>query len=164
MCRRQNHHLLPIALGICLAFAGAFARAGPDPDKVRAAMIYNLTKFVDWPHQGTVLNICIVGKDALFRHIYQLDGKRTNGRKIVIRRDARASVCQVLVYGYRAPQLTSQPGVLTIGRSAGFLDSGGIVALRLDQDRVVFDVNLAAAKAQGLVISSEILELARSVR
>jgi hypothetical protein len=43
------------------------------------------------------------------------------------------------------------------------LSSGGIIRFRLDQDRIRFDINSAAAESVHLKISSRLLLLATSV-
>ncbi len=54
--------------------------------------------------------------------------------------------------------------ILTIGDDDRFLDDGGIIRLRVVEGRVRFDVNAAAAQQAGLRISSQLLQLALSVR
>ena len=65
----------------------------------------------------------------------------------------------------RAPALIRDVGalpVLTVGESAGFLRGGGVVNLVVDSGKVRFDVNLQAAEARRLRISSKLLRVARS--
>ena len=45
-----------------------------------------------------------------------------------------------------------------------FIDEGGIVALRMINGRVRFDINVEAANQAGLRLSSQLLQLALSVR
>jgi hypothetical protein len=51
--------------------------------------------------------------------------------------------------------------VLTVGEDEWFARRGGIVQLRLDADRVGFEIDTAAASAAGLRISAQLLRLAR---
>ncbi|MHC4118478.1 MAG: YfiR family protein [Planctomycetota bacterium] len=53
--------------------------------------------------------------------------------------------------------------VLTVGDTDGFLESGGIINLLKEEDKVRFEVNVAAAKRNKLKISSKLLRLARRV-
>jgi hypothetical protein len=52
---------------------------------------------------------------------------------------------------------------LTVGESAGFLPLGGMINFVLEQDRVRFEVNLAAAEQHHLKLSSKLLAVARVV-
>jgi hypothetical protein len=53
---------------------------------------------------------------------------------------------------------------LTVGDERGFVDEGGMIALRVVDGRVRFDVNVTAARRAGLRLSSQLLQLAMSVR
>jgi hypothetical protein len=54
--------------------------------------------------------------------------------------------------------------VLTIGETPGFARNGGIINLILEDNKVRFEVNVAAAKEAELNISSRLLALARIVQ
>ena len=86
------------------------------------------------------------------------------GSEIVVERvNGDHSGCHVLVLS--APDaVPTTPGTLTIGRNDEFLDGGGMIALGVAGKRMVFDINLDALREQRLEISSEVLDLARSVR
>jgi hypothetical protein len=58
--------------------------------------------------------------------------------------------------------LVRQP-VLTVGDTEGYGQRGVMVNFYLDQSRVRFEINLAAARRAGLRISSQLLKLARIV-
>ena len=60
-------------------------------------------------------------------------------------------------------RVAGQP-VLTINGSGRFLDAGGIISLFIENGKLRFDINLAAARASNLSMSSNLLKLARVVR
>ena len=53
--------------------------------------------------------------------------------------------------------------VLTVGDQNGFVQAGGMIGLRVEDSRVRFDVNLAAAQRAGLTLNSQMLKLAGQV-
>jgi hypothetical protein len=53
--------------------------------------------------------------------------------------------------------------VLTVGETSNFLSDGGMIRFHLDEGRIRFDINLAAAESSHLQISSRLLLLASSV-
>ena len=53
--------------------------------------------------------------------------------------------------------------VLTIGDAASFTDAGGVIQFYLEDRKVRFEINLAAAQRAKLQISSQLLKLARVV-
>jgi hypothetical protein len=56
-----------------------------------------------------------------------------------------------------------EPGVLTVSDRSGFLRDGGMIGFVIENRRVRFDINQAAAVRAGLSLSSKLLSVARSV-
>jgi len=147
---------------------------------VKAAMLYNLTRFVDWPPEAypdgmspTVL--CILGRDPFEGFLTSLVAKpSTNGRPVQIRhpKDVRGvHGCHVLYISSSdrrdvVPILASVKGtnLLTVGETSQFAARGGMVQFSLDERQVHFEVNLDATSRAGLRISSRLLALARIVK
>ncbi len=50
--------------------------------------------------------------------------------------------------------------VLTVSEADGFIGDGGMINLRIVEDKVRFEINDDAAKKSGLIISSKLLSLA----
>lgn len=57
-----------------------------------------------------------------------------------------------------------QTPVLTVSDAPGFVQAGGMIGLKLRGGRIGFDINHGAARATGLVLSSQLLKLADEVR
>jgi len=78
--------------------------------------------------------------------------------------------CHVLFVGARSdvatPVLRAAAGrpILTVGEGDRFLESGGIILMKIVDGRVRFDVNATSAARNGLRISSQLLSLALTVR
>lgn len=53
--------------------------------------------------------------------------------------------------------------VLTVSEMKGFLEAGGIINFLVDDEKVRFEINNAAARQNGLRISSKLLRLAKRV-
>jgi len=53
--------------------------------------------------------------------------------------------------------------VLTVGDMEGFLESGGIINFLMEERKVRFEINVAAAKRAGLKMRSKLLRLAKRV-
>jgi hypothetical protein len=148
--------------------------------EVKAAFLNNFVTFVDWPRlafssSNAPLRICIFGQDpfrgALERAIR--DASTVGRPRSVQRVDdvARLKTCHVVFVGAAERArlgivLDAMKGwpALTVGEFPGFLEAGGIVNLVVERNRVRFDVNLAAAEAISLKVSSKLLRLARTTR
>jgi hypothetical protein len=53
--------------------------------------------------------------------------------------------------------------VLTVGDMNGFLESGGVINLIMENNKVHFEINISAAKRAGIAIRSQLLKLAKRV-
>jgi len=54
--------------------------------------------------------------------------------------------------------------VLVVSDAATMLDQGAMINLQIEDGRIVFDVDLDAARRVGLAVSTQLLRLARFVR
>lgn len=170
------------ALGLALLGAGA-APAGPrDADRaeaeIKAAFVYNFAKFVQWPEAAfaqsqSPIVLCLMGDDASGAAFASVDHKLAQGREVQLRRQVRldeARACHILYIADSerarlAPALLAVAGasVLTIGDVDRFAESGGIIGLYRQDNRIQFAVNLDRARGASLQISSQLLKLARIV-
>lgn len=167
---------------VCFVILAATAAAQSDraPEyQVKAAFLYNFAKFVDWPSQAfpspsAPLRICVLGQNPFgdsLRGIVQdkfISGRAISNEQVgsatqarachilFISRSEAAGMQQALAYLRNLP-------ILTVGDSGDFLPLGGVINMVLEQDRVRFEISLAAAQRQHLKISSKLLAVARVV-
>lgn len=147
-----------------------------DEYHVKAIFLYNFAKFVDWPAEMSDGPMCIgiIGDDPFGQELDQVvRGKTVNGRGFTVKRlqpDA-ARTCQILFIAASEKKryktilsFLKNAGVLTVGESTGFCESGGVINLEIVESKVRFDVNLDAAARARLRLSSKLLGLARIVR
>lgn len=167
------------AVLLCLV-AGHALRAADEQsaeNRVKAAFLFNFTKFVEWPPTAfstdqSPFSICILGADPFGGVLDQIvEGESVNGRKLAVDRLERPpapKACQV-VYLSRSekgvPRILAGmgPGVLTVGEGDSFLREGGMIAFVVENRRVRFDVNATVAGSALLKISSRLLNVARLV-
>lgn len=144
---------------------------------IRAAFVYNFTKFIEWP-KGALpadqFRICVVGDARFARALDELiAGETLQGRPLVRIEPSTpeaARGCQILYVGRqqgergdRMLEAVRQLPVLTVGDPPRFLQEGGAVRFLVEQNRVRFDVNLQAVKRAGLNMDSKLLRVARRV-
>lgn len=144
---------------------------------VKAAYLFNFTKFVRWPADGAAADqfrICVVGDQAFAISLDAIiKGESAAGRPLV--RVEPGSVdaardCQILFigkdareHGARLLAAVRELPVLTVGDAPTFLDQGGAIRFVRAGERLRFDVNTGAAARAGLEISSKLLRVARDV-
>lgn len=157
--------------------------ATPTMAKIKSAYLLNFMRFSEWPATAfesstDPLQLCIAGEDSLDRHVDRtMRGQSVAGRTIKIRRlgagtqstDAPASCHVVYISASELPQAATILGryagtaALTVGETNEFVSMGAMLALNLENDRIVFYANPAAIAAAPVHLSSKILQLARVV-
>ena len=158
---------------------GAVAWTSPYEDQVKAAFLFNFTKFVTWPDEAfpdrqAPVRIGVLNQDELRRHLEKAtSGKKVCGREVAVidLEDVGGSLdCQILFVGEAAVssfqarrQCLRQSPVLIIGETEGFAENGGIINFIRVDNKVRFEINVAAAEESGLQISSKLLSLAEIV-
>ena len=158
---------------------GAAAAPGRECE-IKAAFLYNFTKFVDWPAQtfanaGAPIVIGVLGDSPCVQALERLvKDRKVNGRTIFVRRIASAEQAkgtQLLFVGSAQeaqfaglePALHSLP-VLTVGESPGFATLGGAIDFVPQGDKIRFEINIGVAERAGLKISAQLQKLATVVR
>ena len=145
---------------------------------VKAAFIYNFTKFVMWPQQNPnfddeSFNVCILGDDRLTAAASTIQGKLVQGKVLQIKTITNAGEnegCEIIFLAISNTERLQQAlesikgtRVLSVGDSSNFVDNGGIIGLFVKNNKVRFDINKLAADDSGLKINSRLLELANRV-
>jgi len=159
---------------------GAAQGQTADEYQVKAAYMYNLAKFVEWPADAfespsQPIVFCVLGQTPLSRPLEAaLAGKVVDQRPLVFRQltdSKQAGDCKVLFIHLpdkvRLRQILDQVKslhILTVGESEDFTQEGGIVRFLLDAGRVRLEFNLDAAGDAKLHVSSKLLSLGRTVR
>lgn len=145
---------------------------------VQAAYLYNFGKFVHWPADvsaaSSSFDICILGQNPFGGALDRLIANEQIGGKPIRRRDipraAEAQGCAIVyISDSEAPDLRrivaalNGKGALLVSGLPHFCEEGGAIQFVMHHDRVRFEVNLDAASANRLTISSELLKVAVAV-
>ena len=146
---------------------------------LKAAFLYNFAQFVDWPPEAfaaadSPIVIGVLGEDPFGATLDELVSESPiNGRRIVVRRYARVEeidICHLLFVNVRnAARLKAAIGALnnratlTVGDGDVFLDQGGMIQFVTRDNRINLRINLQAAMAAGLTLSSKLLRPAQIV-
>jgi hypothetical protein len=181
--RRGALLLLAGWLTLAVAYAAAAQRPrGPvaGEEEVRAAFLYQLAQYVQWPAEafaspGAPMRFCVLGSETLVPVLEQtVKGKTIDGRSIVAAAVAKPTQllgCHVAFIGIRRERplrdlfaARAYPAVLLVGEVAGFAELGGAINITLEEGKPTFEVNLAAAEQSRLQIRSQLLRFARIVR
>jgi hypothetical protein len=150
-----------------------------DEYKLKAAMLYNLTNFVEWPDSAypdrqAPIVLCILGQDPFATSLVSTIPKGTDsGRPLVMRHlqsDKESRGCHILYISSSERKSAAHifstlngSSTLTVGEMTQFAVRGGIIQFSMEDQHVRFDINLDAASRAGLRISSKLLAMAQIV-
>ena len=145
--------------------------------QVKGAFLYNFAQFADWPPQAftgtdSPFVIGVLGTDPFGKFLDELlRGETIKGRPVILKRFSRVDEIQAVhilfihhkfdISASEISSLSTDKNILTIGDAPGFAENGGIICFYTENNKVRFEVNVGAAKAAGLVLSSKLLRLAK---
>jgi YfiR/HmsC-like len=164
------------ALAVALAMPAARAQS-PEEYEVKAAFLFNFTRFVDWPAPSGSGPFCIGidGSDP-FRGALEeaVKGRSAGGRAIAIKHfkpGEESAGCEMIFVSAKDTKKLgallvrlSGAAVLTVGETPGFCASGGAIGFAVQDHKVKLEINPGAALRARLQISSKLLSLALLVR
>lgn len=147
--------------------------------QVKAAFLFHFAQFVEWPPDTfrdprTPFTYCTVGIDP-FRGALEesLSGKTIQSRPLNVRHlkgIQDTAGCQVLFLGNGERLLLGEAvtnfggdPVLLVGESEHFVQDGGTIGFCIEDNKIRFEINTAAAEKAKLKISARLLALARTV-
>lgn len=160
------------------------ALAGVEPGaeeyQVKGAFLLNFAKFVAWPANTfkspeDPIVICILGQN-LFGAAFEraaLDATAGNRpiRVRAIQNFQQLGSCQMVFAGAAERKrlrgifdALQRGAVLSVGETEGFLSAGGMIAFKVEDEKVRIEINQQAAERAGLRISAKLLSLAQAGR
>lgn len=184
---------LAALLMVLVAASPAQGQSVIDPIKeaqVKAAYLVNFLRYTTFPtdtaaSQVKPYHLVILGDETLAQALEAASaaGVAINSRSLQVRSRAageRADLQQLLHEPGSADLLfvsaeqraaaaeilaaVQHRPVLTVGEGRVFIEAGGMLGLRLEGHRIVFDANPVAVQHSGLKLSAKVLKLARNMR
>jgi hypothetical protein len=146
---------------------------------LKAAFLFNFANFSDWPADhllpGQALSLCVIGDGAVADALSEtIRGRTVKGHELtveVLKADGNIRACHLLyASGFdtsviaQLVQVLRGAAVLTVSDSDKFAESGGVAQLIVENDRMRFAINPAAATRARIRLSSKLLNLARMVK
>ena len=172
--------LVVIACVFAVRTTAVAQQSDPNEYQVKATYLYNFGKYVKWPgalpaSKADSFPVCVFGQDPFGAILDStLAGETLDGKPVVLRRISKpqdALECRILFISSTEEKHLKEilaalggAGVLTVSDMPGFTRRGGMIQFVLDGEKVRFEVNLASAENSKLVLSSELLKVAASVR
>jgi hypothetical protein len=147
--------------------------------QVKAAFVYNLTHFVEWPstaftNSNAPIVIGVLGKNPFGNVLKEMvAGERIGGHPMVVIHFTdveKAKNCHLLYINLEERNeiiavINRLRGhnILMVGDAPGFAKMGGMVRLFTKNDKINIEINLEEARKERLQISSKLLKLSQIV-
>jgi hypothetical protein len=158
----------------CLMLPAAVRAQAADEYAAKAAFIYNIAQFSTLPNMNGVVRLCVLGRDPFGSALATLEGRPLGNARlaIVYPRSGPEALMQCHILYISASEADDMAalaesartaGVLTIADTRGAARKGVMLELMLDDRRIAFEFNGAAARGAGVVLSSKVLRLARAI-
>jgi len=163
------------ALGLFMA-ASRGNPARPAEYAVKAAFLYNFTRFVEWPESAfrTAESPLVIGvwdTNVFGPELIAIEQRQVHSRPISVlqcRSDDDFARCHVLFLNCPNRKqvrdaLTAVSGkpVLTVGETGDFTGLGGGVSFYASGSRIRFEISSEVCGRAGLKVSSKLLQLSR---
>lgn len=157
----------------------SLAAARLSESEIKAAYLFNFTRFVEWPPEAfsdakAPIVIGVLGEDGFADLLRDSTaGKIVNGRAVVIRQLKEGSdlrSCNILFvsaserrYGPRIHEQLKNSTVLTVGDADLSVQSISIITFFVEENKLRLEIDLESASAARLKISSKIIAVSRIV-
>jgi hypothetical protein len=156
------------------------AQAAPSREyQIKAVFLFNFAQFVEWPTiafagSTSPLVIGILGGDPFGAYLDEtVRDEKVNHRPLTIQRYQRVDeikTCHVLFISRSEASRLEQilvslkdRSILIVGDGDDFVQRGGMIRLANAQNKIRMSINVDAAKAANLTISSKLLRAAELV-
>lgn len=172
---------------LLLAWLPSGLAAGMSEDQIKSAYVLNFAKFVEWPAgidtENGKITLCVVGSNVLGGTLEALDGRKAGSRELHVvqhtaenllagrpNADDNLSGCQLIFIGESEQRrfvaiikTLGDPTGLTISDIENFAEKGGCIGLLYQENKIVFEVNLAATQKSKFRLPGQLLNLASYV-
>ncbi|MGC4020962.1 MAG: YfiR family protein [Cyclobacteriaceae bacterium] len=154
----------------CLGYTELFAQVRSE-NEVYAAMIFNFTKYIQWPDESESGDfvIGIWGNEELYKSLKTYDGKPKNSKKYfvkLINNLSDVSNCRVIFLSPSKNQefenvksLVSGKPVLTVTAAEGYGKRGSCINFKQVNEKIRFELNQNAVSSSSLKVSNALTVL-----
>lgn len=167
--------LIVLALGLFLAIFSPFVAGQSDLLEVKAAYVYQFSKFTHWPDKiDADITIGVVGGSEVLNAFSTIAGKSVGGGKVVIKsilNDKELSgCCEIIFFGggdqgeisASLEKLKNEP-IVSIVDAELSRGNSAIILFVQSGTKLKFSVNLSRAKQNGIEFDAHLLRVAISV-
>jgi YfiR/HmsC-like len=181
----MSHHAGAVRRGlagllVCLGLVSDVEAQTVKGAELKAAFLANFSKFTDWPPEalppGDGFSYCVIEDKAVAAALEGiLKARPGDPHKAlsvrVVKIDPSIRSCHMVYAGKLGAResvqlldLLKDTPAFTVGDGEGFAAAGGVAQFMVENGRIRFAINVAAASRAGLTLSSKLLGLATLVK
>lgn len=139
-----------------------------DSAKLKAAIVLNILRFVEFPSSQGDITFCVSTSDPAVSSFQALSGRTAGARPVSVRtlRSSSYSGCDVVYLGETSSaqiEKASANGRVVIGDGSRFIGRGGTVGLVRTGGQIRFELNLRKADESNIGFSSRLIRLASRI-
>ncbi len=151
------------------------AGVGSAEPALKAALVYKLAQFIEWPEAASgQFTICVLGDDPFDGTLDRLEGREIDHVPIETAHYAQSDqvpeTCRILylspekrVFQRQILEKFSRWPMLTLGETDEFAEQGGMIQFHRQDGRIGFIINPERARAAGLRIAAPLLSMSQIV-
>ena len=150
---------------LCILSSGTGAQH--NLTNIKADFLFKFPHYITWPEEtglrrGGWFSLCVWGKHSFGKRLNAIAAEQTLYQYTVryILPETTTSDCHII---FIASENTGMPKTdntpLLISDRAGFLESGGMIEIYEDRDRIKLKANMDAIKNANLQVKSKLLEI-----
>ncbi|WP_293266974.1 YfiR family protein [Neptunomonas sp.] len=168
---------LILLLGVLffIPFSTAVNAQSADIYQLKAALLYNFTKFTKWPNGSIKKSMAVCYFSERYKPgMERLSGKKISQLKISIKQIKNINDvehCNLLFIDKSQREILNRlfikvkgKPILTVSDISGFYDEGGMIEITVRDNRLRFLIDLEAVGGSDIVLSSQMLKLAVEVK
>jgi hypothetical protein len=162
---------------LLIAFLSVASQGSDREYKVKAAFLFNLAQFIEWPSNvlsepDSPLTIGILGENPFGAYLEGIvSGENVNGHPLLVKHCQvveEATTCQIVFINLpekikMKETITALKGrsILTVSDKDNFIREGGMVELIKKTNKIGLVISTQSTKEDNLIISSKLLQIAQ---
>lgn len=163
-----------ILLGLMVMLIST-ALTAQDTNRYKALFIYNFTRYIEWPSNGTQdFVIGILGKSPVYNELVAIADKKNVGTQTIsLKKFSSASEvtqCSILFIGSDASSQVASLSASTQGKNtliiterSGLINKGAGINFVLDDGKQRFELSKTNMAKTGLKVNTQLIEMAMVV-
>src|SRR5208283_3108252 len=161
---------------VIILFVTGIPLSKAQEENIIATAVYNFTRYIDWPNEETSTDfyIDVIGHKSVYDKLLEMThGRKVGNRAITVRylpSSSGITSCQILFVGFwqskDLPVITEKLNTahtLIITEKDGLIDMGSGINFVIRNTAIKFEIKKTNIQKHGLVVSTQLEQLAYKI-